>query len=357
MQVGLVPGDGGTQRLPRLIGIAHAAAKAGLRVVLIDSTLEAAQAGKARVEALLSKARSRGKLSDAQAAEVLGRIEPTTDYVALRDAQLVIEAVFEDREVKARVTRQAEAAVGADAVIASNTSTLPITGLAGACGRPDRFIGIHFFSPVDKMPLVEVIRGEATSDRALALALDFVKRLKRTPIVVNDVRGFYTTKVVSLSMLEGQAMLLEGIPPALIENAGRLWISWYERTFASNAGILRCIVQMGANDEPMRQLWLNRNASVVQAMLAESMGGVEMTAEERRTLLWAMRTVGGMLDQSLFDRYGLQTPSGREDPADLDALIEMHAVLTHRALYGCEPPTEELEHGDALLRLAGRIAR
>ena len=139
--------------------------------------------------------------------------------------------------------------------------------------------------------------------------------------------------------------------------AGRMWISWYERTFASNAGILRCIVQMGANDEPMRQLWLNRNASVVQAMLAESMGGVEMTAEERRTLLWAMRTVGGMLDQSLFDRYGLQTPSGQEDPADLDALIEMHAVLAHRALYGCEPPTEELEHGDALLRLAGRIAR
>jgi 3-hydroxyacyl-CoA dehydrogenase/enoyl-CoA hydratase/3-hydroxybutyryl-CoA epimerase len=203
-------------------GIAYAAAQAGLEVVLIDSTAEAATKGKAYTEGLLAKAGARGRLSDAEAAAVLGRIQPTTDHAALGDVQLVVEAVFEDREVKAQVTRRAEAAMPEHAVIASNTSTLPITGLAEVSARPDRFIGIHFFSPVEKMPLVEVIRGAQTSDAALAVALDFVKALKKTPIVVNDARGFYTTKVVSLYMLEGQAMLLEGIEPALIENAGRL---------------------------------------------------------------------------------------------------------------------------------------
>jgi AcrR family transcriptional regulator len=138
---------------------------------------------------------------------------------------------------------------------------------------------------------------------------------------------------------------------------GRLWISWYERTFAANAGILRCIVQMGANDDAMRQLWLSRNASVVQAMIAESMTGVDLSAEDMQSLLWTMRTVGGMLDQSLFDRYGLQTPSGLQDPNDIDALIEMHAVLAYRSLYGMEPPVEELEHSRPLLRLSSQLAR
>jgi 3-hydroxyacyl-CoA dehydrogenase/enoyl-CoA hydratase/3-hydroxybutyryl-CoA epimerase len=203
-------------------GIAYAAAQAGLGVVLIDSTAEAATKGKAYAEGPVAKALARGKLSDAEATALLGRIHPTTDYAALGDVQLVIEAVFEDREVKAQVTRLAETAMPDHAVMASNTSTLPIGGLAEVSVRPDQFIGIHFFSPVEKMPLVEVIRSAQTSSGALAVALDFVKALKKTPIVVNDARGFYTTKVVSLYMLEGQAMLLEGIEPALIENAGRL---------------------------------------------------------------------------------------------------------------------------------------
>lgn len=130
--------------------------------------------------------------------------------------------MFEDREIKAEVTRKAEQAMPADAIFASNTSTLPITGLAEASARPFQFVRIHFFSPVDRMLLVEVIRGRQTSDRALAVALDLVKVLRKTPIVVNDARGFYTTKFVSTYILEGQAMLLEGIPAPLIENAGRL---------------------------------------------------------------------------------------------------------------------------------------
>jgi AcrR family transcriptional regulator len=139
--------------------------------------------------------------------------------------------------------------------------------------------------------------------------------------------------------------------------AARLWISWYERTFAANAGILRCIVQMGVNDDGMRKLWLSRNASVVHAMIAETMSGVELAPEDMQSLLWTMRTVGGMLDQSLFDRYGLQTPSGLEDPSDIDALIEMHALLAYRALYGMEPQAEELEHGHALLHMSRQLKR
>ena len=202
--------------------IAHVAAQAGLEVILIDRTEDAAQKGRAHTERELTKAQERNRINAGEAAAVLARITATTRYEALHDVQLVIEAVFEDRAIKAEVTRSAVAAMPPEAIFASNTSTLPISGLAEASDRPEQFIGLHFFSPVEKMQLVEVIRGQQTSPRALAVALDFVKLLRKTPIVVNDGRGFYTTKVVSTYILEGQAMLREGIPPALIDNAGRL---------------------------------------------------------------------------------------------------------------------------------------
>jgi 3-hydroxyacyl-CoA dehydrogenase/enoyl-CoA hydratase/3-hydroxybutyryl-CoA epimerase len=202
--------------------IAYVAARAGMRVVLIDRDEAAAARGKRYAQGLLDKAQASGRLQAKEAAEVLARIHSTAQYAPLADVQLVVEAVFEDREVKAEVTRLAEAAMPADAIFASNTSTLPISGLAEASMRPAQFIGIHFFSPVDKMKLVEIIRGRQTGERALAVALDLVKALKKTPIVVNDARGFFTTRFVSTYILEGQALLLEGVPPALIDNAGRL---------------------------------------------------------------------------------------------------------------------------------------
>ena len=154
--------------------------------------------------------------------EVLSRIETTTQFAALEGCELVIEAVFEDRDIKAGVTRQSEVVLAPTAVFASNTSTLPITGLACASTRPSNFIGLHFFSPVDKMKLVEVIVGEQTSDECLARALDYVKRIRKTPIVVNDSNGFYTSRLVARFIDEGIAMVGEGISPALIENAGKL---------------------------------------------------------------------------------------------------------------------------------------
>ncbi len=202
--------------------IAYVAAQAGIEVVLIDRDEEAAAKGKAYAQTIVTKAQARGKMSAHDANALLDRIVTTCRYEPLFDVQLVIEAVFEDRAVKADVTRKAEAMMAADAIYASNTSTLPISGLAQGSTRPEQFVGLHFFSPVDKMPLVEVIRGEKTGNRALAVALDLVRALKKTPLVVADARGFYTTRFVSTYILEGQAMLLEGIPAALIDNAGRM---------------------------------------------------------------------------------------------------------------------------------------
>ncbi|HEX7007311.1 MAG TPA: 3-hydroxyacyl-CoA dehydrogenase NAD-binding domain-containing protein [Alphaproteobacteria bacterium] len=203
-------------------GIAHASAVAGLEVVLIDVSDAAAQRGKASVAAVLDGAVERGRLSPAERDAALARIKPTTDYLDLLGAELVIEAVTEDRRIKAEVTRMAEAVIAEDAVFASNTSTLPITSLATTSKRPENFVGIHFFSPVHRMRLVEVIRGEATGDVAIARALDYVKRIRKTPIVVNDGRGFYTSRVFGTYVNEGLALLVEGVNPALIENAGRL---------------------------------------------------------------------------------------------------------------------------------------
>ncbi|ABM50262.1 fatty oxidation complex subunit alpha [Burkholderia mallei] len=203
-------------------GIAYVSAKAGLDVVLIDTGEEAAARGKDYSRKLVDKQVQRGRLAREKADALLAKIVPTADFARLDGAQLVIEAVFEDRAIKADVTRRSEAVLAPDALFASNTSTLPITGLAQASARPANFIGLHFFSPVDKMPLVEVIVGRDTSEATLARALDYVKTIGMTPIVVNDSRGFYTSRVFSTYVLEGLAMLAEGVAPALIENAGLL---------------------------------------------------------------------------------------------------------------------------------------
>jgi 3-hydroxyacyl-CoA dehydrogenase/enoyl-CoA hydratase/3-hydroxybutyryl-CoA epimerase len=196
-------------------GIAHVAAKAGIEVVLIDRDQATADKGREHTVRLEEKSDA------AKGHQIAGRIHATTDYAALKGADLVIEAVFEDRAVKAEVTKRAEAAIGVDAIFASNTSTLPITGLADSWSAAANFIGIHFFSPVEKMQLVEIILGKKTGEQALARAMDFVKAIRKTPIVVNDSRGFYTSRVFATYTNEGLRLLVEGVKPALIENAGK----------------------------------------------------------------------------------------------------------------------------------------
>ncbi|HEX2139837.1 MAG TPA: 3-hydroxyacyl-CoA dehydrogenase NAD-binding domain-containing protein, partial [Woeseiaceae bacterium] len=202
-------------------GIAYVSARAGMDVVLLDVSKEKAEAGKDYSRKLLKKAIERKKTTSDDAGIVLDRITTTSAYQDLQGCDLVIEAVFEDRKIKADVTAKAEAQLADTAVFASNTSTLPITGLAEASTRPEQFIGIHFFSPVDKMPLVEVIVGDRTDEQAIARALDYVQQIRKTPIVVNDSRGFYTSRVFSVFSREGITMLAEGINPALIENVAR----------------------------------------------------------------------------------------------------------------------------------------
>jgi 3-hydroxyacyl-CoA dehydrogenase / enoyl-CoA hydratase / 3-hydroxybutyryl-CoA epimerase len=201
-------------------GIAYVSAKAGIDVVLLDTTQEAADRGKAYSQALLDKAVKKGRSTADKRDALLARIRPTTAYGDLAGCDLVIEAVFEDRAIKAEVTARAEAVIGDRAVFASNTSTLPITGLAQASARPASFIGLHFFSPVDKMPLVEIIVGEKTDDTTLARGFDYVLQIGKTPIVVNDSRGFYTSRVFGTYVMEGIAMLKEGVHPRSIEVAG-----------------------------------------------------------------------------------------------------------------------------------------
>lgn len=201
-------------------GIAYSASQVKMEAVLLDRDLEAAERGRDYTAKKLDRRIKRGRATEEQKQELLSRIHATTDYKDLADCDIVIEAVFEDRGVKATVTKAIEDVVGEDCIIGSNTSALPITGLAEASERPARFIGTHFFSPVDRMQLVEVIRGEKTSDETLAETLDFVAQLKKIPIVVNDSRGFYTSRVIGTYITEGIAMLSDGVSPALIENAG-----------------------------------------------------------------------------------------------------------------------------------------
>jgi 3-hydroxyacyl-CoA dehydrogenase/enoyl-CoA hydratase/3-hydroxybutyryl-CoA epimerase len=202
-------------------GIAYSSAMAGIEVALLDSTMERAENGKSYATALIAKDVERGRTTREKGDALLARIRPTVDYADLAGCDLVVEAVFEDRDIKAECTRKTEAVTAASATFASNTSTLPITGLAESSKRPKQFIGIHFFSPVEKMPLVEIIVGKKTSREAIAKALDYVVQLRKTPIVVNDSRGFYTSRVFGTFTAEGMKMLEEGVNPALIENVAR----------------------------------------------------------------------------------------------------------------------------------------
>lgn len=201
-------------------GIAYVSAKAGMEVVLLDTAIEGAEKGKNYSTKLLDKAISRGRSTEEKKQALLDLIKTTTSYDDLEGCDLIIEAVFEDVDIKAECTRKSEAVIPETAVYASNTSTLPITELAKSSKRPNQFIGLHFFSPVDKMPLVEIIVGEETDDATLAKGFDYVGQIAKTPIVVNDSRGFYTSRVFGTYVSEGIAMLGEGIHPRSIEVAG-----------------------------------------------------------------------------------------------------------------------------------------
>ncbi|MGB6419769.1 MAG: 3-hydroxyacyl-CoA dehydrogenase NAD-binding domain-containing protein [Pseudolabrys sp.] len=203
-------------------GIAQVTAAVGLQVVLIDRDQETADKGKAALHKALSDRVMKGRMKGPERDELLARISPSADYGALKDCDLVIEAVFEDRKVKSDVIAKIQAVIGDAAIFASNTSTLPITSRASEFKEPARFIGIHFFSPVDRMMLVEIILGKQTGNKALAAALDYVRAIRKTPIVVNDSRGFYTSRVVGTYIREGHLMLTEGVPAAMIENVGRM---------------------------------------------------------------------------------------------------------------------------------------
>ncbi|MDF1621469.1 3-hydroxyacyl-CoA dehydrogenase NAD-binding domain-containing protein [Pseudothioclava nitratireducens] len=203
-------------------GIALVSALAGIQVVLIDAAQDAADRGKAYTEAYLDKGIARKKVTPEKKDAVLGLITATTDYAALECCDLIVEAVFEDPKVKADVTAKAEAVIPENAIFATNTSTLPITSLAKASKRPEQFIGIHFFSPVEKMLLVEIIKGRETGEVAVAKALDFVRQIKKTPIVVNDERFFYANRCIIPYINEGIRMVAEGVNPTLIENAAKM---------------------------------------------------------------------------------------------------------------------------------------
>jgi 3-hydroxyacyl-CoA dehydrogenase/enoyl-CoA hydratase/3-hydroxybutyryl-CoA epimerase len=203
-------------------GVAYVTAQAGIDVVLIDRDQEAADKGKAHSQKLITDQIKRGRATDADRDALLAHITATPDYAALKDCDLIIEAVFEDRKVKEEAIAKAQAVIGNQTIFGSNTSTLPITSLAKTFKDTPRFIGIHFFSPVDRMMLVEVIMGKKTGDAALAMALDYVRAIRKTPIVVNDSRGFYTSRVVGTYIREGHLMLTEGVPAAMIENVGRM---------------------------------------------------------------------------------------------------------------------------------------
>ncbi|WP_298839096.1 3-hydroxyacyl-CoA dehydrogenase NAD-binding domain-containing protein [uncultured Roseobacter sp.] len=225
------PADVADQRVKKLgvlgagmmgAGISLVSAQAGIEVVLIDQTQEAADRGRDYTAKFADKGIARKKTTPEKKEQLLGMITATTDLDALKDCDLIIEAVFEDPKVKAEMTQKVEAVIPEDCIFASNTSTLPITDLAKASGRPDQFIGIHFFSPVEKMLLVEIIKGKGTGDRAVAKALDYVRQIRKTPIVVNDARFFYANRCILPYVNEGVRMLKEGVEPALIENAAKL---------------------------------------------------------------------------------------------------------------------------------------
>ena len=202
-------------------GITYVSALSGLNLVMTDATQENADKGLSRIKVILNEEFKQGRITKGKMDEILSRITATADYDKLRNCDLIIEAVFEDRDLKGKVTTKAEKIMDSNGVFASNTSTLPITGLAEKSIRPEKFIGIHFFSPVHKMKLVEIIKGDKTNDETIAKAFDYVLKIKKIPIVVNDSRGFYTSRVFSTYPNEGLALLAEGNSPQEIESAGK----------------------------------------------------------------------------------------------------------------------------------------
>jgi 3-hydroxyacyl-CoA dehydrogenase/enoyl-CoA hydratase/3-hydroxybutyryl-CoA epimerase len=235
--------------------IAYVCAKAGIEVVLKDVSQEAADRGKGYSEKLVAKGVERGKVTQEKGDALLARITATDDPSKAQDADLVIEAVFEDPKVKAQVFAEIEPFLKPDAVLGSNTSTLPITGLAEGVSRPEDFIGLHFFSPVDKMPLLEIIKGEKTSDDVLSKSLDLAKQIAKTPIVVNDSRGFFTSRVIGTFVNEGIAFLAEGVPPMTIERA------------SSKAGYPAPVLQL--TDELNMELMVKIRKATKEALEAE----------------------------------------------------------------------------------------
>ena len=202
-------------------GITYVSALSGLNLVMTDTTQENADKGLSRIKVILNEELKQGRTTKGKMDEILSRITATADYNKLRNCDLIIEAVFEDRDLKGKLTAEAEKMMDSKGVFASNTSTLPITGLAEKSIRPEKFIGIHFFSPVHKMKLVEIIKGDKTNDETIAKAFDYVLKIKKIPIVVNDSRGFYTSRVFSTYPNEGLALLAEGNSPQEIESAGK----------------------------------------------------------------------------------------------------------------------------------------
>ena len=202
-------------------GITYISALSGLNLVMTDATQENADKGLSRIKVILNEEFKQGRITKGKMDEILSRITATADYDKLRNCDLIIEAVFEDRDLKGKVTTEAEKIMDSNGVFASNTSTLPITGLAEKSIRPEKFIGIHFFSPVHKMKLVEIIKGDKTNDETIAKAFDYVLKIRKIPIVVNDSRGFYTSRVFSTYPNEGLALLAEGNSPQEIESAGK----------------------------------------------------------------------------------------------------------------------------------------
>jgi 3-hydroxyacyl-CoA dehydrogenase / enoyl-CoA hydratase / 3-hydroxybutyryl-CoA epimerase len=203
-------------------GIAHVSAKAGIAVVLLDRELSLAERGKATLQKALEKQLEKGRTTRERTDKILSLIEPAESYDRLEGCDVVVEAVFEDRQVKAGVTKAADAKLSEIAVLASNTSALPITELARATTRPASFIGLHFFSPVDRMEMVEVIMGKETSQATLAKTWDYILKIKKAAIVINDSPGFYTSRVFGTFITEGTTLLAEGVEPALIENAAKM---------------------------------------------------------------------------------------------------------------------------------------
>ncbi|MCW2972750.1 MAG: 3-hydroxyacyl-CoA dehydrogenase [Thermoleophilia bacterium] len=269
-------------------GIAYVSAKAGIDVVLKDVSLEAAEKGKAHAEALVTKGVQRGKVTKEKGEELLARITPTADYADLAGVDIVVEAVFESEELKKSVFAEVEPVVLPDALLGSNTSTLPITRLQEGVQRAQDFIGIHFFSPVDKMQLVEIVVGERTSDEAIAHALDYVQQIRKIPIVVNDSRGFFTSRVIGKYINEGLRMLAEGVNPVALERA------------AVMAGFPTGVLQISdeLNLELMKKIALATKAAV------EAEGGTYVAEPADEVVEWMLaQGRGGKLAGAGFYEY------------------------------------------------------